>query len=636
MGGVAFFLSFKGSKTYDGPTAEAKTKRLQVTIVERGTLESAENSDIICRVKATTKGSGVATTIKWVIADGSHVKKWDKLIELDDSALQDQLRDQVNKVTENRAKWVEAVENLKIAKSQNFSDIEKSKTDKVLAEIDVRKYLGERAAAKVMSLKDPIALQKYLAEELRTDAAAGDADTKAVSEYINAWNEIEGRLEVARSDREMWLDRAAWSQRMVKRGLLMRSQADSDKFRLESAEINLRKVEAELDILRKYTMERMVTDLWSKMQESHRALERVKTQANAVEIQKSSDLDSKHSLYHQELEKQREIEYEIEKCTIYSPQDGMVVYFVPESSFRGGGTQQSIIQEGEPVRDGQKLMRIPNLTKMMVNTRVHEAMVSKVRGESYQLTGFRDALRVGMIAGTPDISVVAPLFAYDLEARDDYREYEKVLTYSGQSATVRIDAFSSKGYKGRVKSVATVASQTDFISSEVKVYTTMIAIDEEVEGLKPGMSAEVTILADQTEEEVLVVPIQSVVGTISMGAKRKVFVIDERGRPQERDIEVGLSNDKEVEVKSGLNHGEKVALNPRILLGDKSDMKAVTPGKSRGASGGGEGGPGGAKGGKKKNGAAGAPGDAPGGPPADKAFRRPDGEAPPFPSGRKE
>jgi hypothetical protein len=67
-----------------------------------------------------------------------------------------------------------------------------------------------------------------------------------------------------------------------------------------------------------------------------------------------------------------------------------------------------------------------------------------------------------------------------------------------------------------------------------------------------------------------------------MGEQRKCFVIDERGRPEQRDIVIGMSNDSEVEIKQGLKPGEKVALNPRVILGEKSGLKPAGGGKQRG------------------------------------------------------
>ena len=101
------------------------------------------------------------------------------------------------------------------------------------------------------------------------------------------------------------------------------------------------------------------------------------------------------------------------------------------------------------------------------------------------------------------------------------------------------------------------------------------------------------------------------VGSISSGTKRKCFVIGPDGQPEMRDIIVGMSNERKVEVKpwdeqtrTGLKEGERVVENPRPLLPEDSDLK---PGKVRPKAdseghdqGGGD--PGKKAGGKKKSG----------------------------------
>src|SRR5262249_2762727 len=124
---------------------------------------------------------------------------------------------------------------------------------------------------------------------------------------------------------------------------------------------------------------RTVTDLSNKVAEAERALNRIKGQAVAKEAQAKATREAKKSVFQQELTRFKEIVEEIKKCKIYAPQDGMVVYYIPEQARWGGGSQQSIVAQGEPVREGQKLMRIPDLKHMLVNTKVHEAMVSRVR-----------------------------------------------------------------------------------------------------------------------------------------------------------------------------------------------------------------------------------------------------------------
>src|SRR5260370_35969273 len=116
-------------------------ENLQLTVTERGALESAENAEIVCRVKAGSQGSTVATTVRWLLDAGTEVQSGDKLIELDDSGLQDQLRTQKSTVDTARATWIQADEASKIQLRQNTSNIAKSHLNLKLATIAMQNYL---------------------------------------------------------------------------------------------------------------------------------------------------------------------------------------------------------------------------------------------------------------------------------------------------------------------------------------------------------------------------------------------------------------------------------------------------------------------------------------------------------------
>jgi multidrug resistance efflux pump len=544
---------------FSGPVHVVKKERLQFAVVERGTLESADNHEIKVQVKASGRGGTIATTIKWVIEDGTRVRKGDTLVLLDDAGLKDQLTDQRIKVEQARAAWVKADEDYQIVLKSVH-----------IAELNVKKYLGDKLDGKE-------------------------------GEYLQLLNEVEGRIKIAESDLEMWEDRSAWSERMVKRGFLSRSQAEADRARLESAKISLKKVKGELDILERFTRNLTETDLKSKLDEAH-----------SKRKQAYSEKEAKQKILEQEESREAEIEAEIRKCTVLAPQDGLVVYYMPEQSRYGGGSRQSIVAQGEPVNEGQKLMQIPNLTKMQVNVRVHEALVSHIRGDVHKPTGFRaDGVQAGLLVA-PDFFQRLIGQAAWMIVEGQFRSLELDMLDRGQRAFIRVDAYPNRVLRGHVKTLANVASQAEFFSSDIKVYQTIVSIDEPVEKLKPGMSAEVTILADEGSDEVLTVPIQSVVGTIAMGAGRKCFVLDAKGEPQERDIVIGRSNEKMVEVTKGLSEGDKVVHNPRpLLVGENAKMRPGVEGTRRGAQG--EGGGGGEKKGKgRKKSAAPPPGDEPG------------------------
>jgi HlyD family secretion protein len=622
-GGSAFYFlpGWKGERP-DLIRHTVKRESLQLTIIERGALESADNRDVLCKVKAGSKGSTVSTTIKWVIDDGTQVRRGQLLAELDDAGLQDQLKTQKITLDQARAAWVTAEENHKIVVSQNESDIKTAEVAVEIADLNLQKYTGEGVLEPATGMT-AVGLSAGPTGSLMAAAFLFGGST-GKGEYRQALDDVNGRIKLAESDLEMAIDRLAWSERMVKKGYLTATQAQADRSKLESTREALKKVQMEHYVLQNFTRRGTETDLKAKLAEALRALDRTQKQARAKEVTADSDRQSKLSIYQQEELKHRDIEDEIRKCTIVAPQEGMVVYFVPESTRFGSGSRQSTIAQGEPVVEGQKLMRIPDLTRMLVSAKVHEAMVSRVKGEDYARTGFSDSVRAALAIDPSAMSRLLALNAFS-ELREQYRDREHRMTFPGQRATVRVDAMSGRMLRGHVKSVATVASQADWNSSDVKLYQTMISIDEPVEGLKPGMSAEVTIYTDNQVEDALAIPVQAILGGVEMGQHRRCYVLsDVSQEPIERQIRVGLSNEKMAEVVEGLSEGEVVILNPRSLPAEKQKARqpSVTPNIPGGPTPGGlSGGPGGAPGGPgrgagKMKGAGGAAGPGgPGGPP---------------------
>jgi len=142
-------------------------------------------------------------------------------------------------------------------------------------------------------------------------------------------------------------------------------------------------------------------------------------------------------------------------------------------------------------------------------------------------------------------------------------------------------------FHGHVDQVATVDSKQDFMTADVKVYQTIISIEEEesakVPGLKPGMSSEVTVLINRVPHPVLTVPVQAIVDSLETG-RRTCFVLNLDGEVEEREVEVGLSNDKKAEIRSGLKEGERVVLNPASLLKDRRKTKGSGKGEKKGPS----------------------------------------------------
>src|SRR5262249_49100342 len=242
-----------------------RAEKLQLSIVERGaSLESAENRDVVCRVKAKTQGGTIATTIKSVIDNGTRVKTGQLLVELDDSGLQDSLQTERSNYDTAKSNYIQAAQTYKIQESQNESDLATARVNLDLALLALEQY------------KD------------------GD--------YLQTKRGIEGRRMMARSDLEMWEERSAWSERMSRPGrrYVTAAQADSDRARLASANIALQTVDEEMRVLEEYTARINLKKLQSAIDETRRALDRVEKQAVANLAKVETDRNAKYSLYVQE------------------------------------------------------------------------------------------------------------------------------------------------------------------------------------------------------------------------------------------------------------------------------------------------------------------------------------------------
>jgi multidrug resistance efflux pump len=535
-------------------THTVQIEPLPVTVVERGTLESANNQELVCKVKAGSRGT-FASSIKRVIDDGTQVTKGQLVLELDDSALRDLEQTQNIAVSKANAAYIRAKQELEIQRKANTSDITQKTAALEVAEIDLEKFLGVVRNPDL----DPLAA-----------VAGGVAGLEEKGEFRMKVDDLSAQLKLAKSDLEAYRDRSAWVERAARSGYQTPSQVGVEIAKFDSARDKVEKLAKEKHALEMYTRKRDLTDLLSKVKVALAGVEQAVLQAYGKEIQAEAELNTTLSVYLQELDKLSEIKEQLAACKMHAPQSGMVVYYKDQNSRFSSGTE-GLIQVGAQVKEGQKLLRIPDLTRMQVNTKIHEALVSRIRGEDRRPTGAYEALRAGLLANPHAFSRLLSHSEFALEvARDSVKDREYYVARQGQSALIRVDAFPNRTFTGRVKSVAAVAAQADWNSSDVKLFPTIVSIeDTDVTGLKPDYSAEVTIQVDAGEAKVLTVPLQAVVGTSEMGGARKVYVI-ENSQPVEREVELGIFNDKKVEVKKGLSEGDVVVLNPKAILGEKA------------------------------------------------------------------
>jgi HlyD family secretion protein len=448
----------------NGSTYQVAREDLVITVVEGGNLKAQKSVNIECEVEGQS-------TIVFLMAEGSYVKEGDLLVELDSSDLEERFTQQEISYESAKASKIQAEENLKIQKSQNESDIKSAELNLEFAEKDLKRFIEGDWPLKKMQLENSI----ILANEEKT-----------------------------RAD-----DRVEWTKQLEAKGFVTSDELEADKLTLKRREIDLDEAKETKDLALKYDYDMDFRKLNADRDEAVRELDRTKARAASQIALKEADLRSREAQFRLQEERFNKLKEQLEKCRIHAPQDGLVVYGEQDSGrHRWGGSDSNMIEEGANVRYRQTLITLPDVSVMMVDTKVHESAVDKVR--------------VGM------------------EAR------------------VKVDAFPDKEYRGMVTKVGVLAdSQSRWLNPDLKVYSTDITLENGSGNLKPGMSAMVEIIVDRLGE-VISVPVQSVFRR----SEREVCYVAGSGSDIEvRPVVVGLNNDQFVVIEKGLAEGEEVLLH---------------------------------------------------------------------------
>jgi len=149
----------------------------------------------------------------------------------------------------------------------------------------------------------------------------------------------------------------------------------------------------------------------------------------------------------------------------------------------------------------------------------------------------------------------------------------------GQTATVTVSALSGATIVGTVATIAPTATSGE--NNGVVSFDVAISLADAPAGLRPGMSADVTITT-ASAPGVLAIPARALQG--SLGAYR-VRVLAADGSVSTHDVTVGLITSSLVEIKSGLQAGDTV------ITGTSSSQNSVTNQNGRGVFQGPGGGP---------------------------------------------
>ncbi len=161
-------------------------------------------------------------------------------------------------------------------------------------------------------------------------------------------------------------------------------------------------------------------------------------------------------------------------------------------------------------------------------------------------------------------------------------EIDVISVKPGQKVTMTMDAFPDKTFTGEVLALNTSGQS----SSGVTSYPTIIVFDNSLDNRYPNMSVSANIIID-SKTDVLTIPTSALQTTDGIST---VKVLKD-GQISQETVEVGISDNTNTEIISGLNEGEVVVVSTTSATTNNgistSTTKSVFSGSGIGGMGGG-------------------------------------------------
>jgi HlyD family secretion protein len=448
---------------------QVKRGDMLISIVEGGALKAVKESII------RSEFEGISRIIS-IVPEGTYVKAGEVLVELDSSELKDRVNQQEVTYQNNEFSFIQAKENLSIQQSLVESQIKEAELRAEFAKSDLDKYIEGDAPQQINTATNAIIIRK---EQLQRAQ-----------------------------------DKLDWTQQLFKKGYASKSELEADGLSLMQSKISLEQSEEDLRLYRKYDLPKSQRRLESTWEQALMELERLRHRTSNQIAQAEANLRTSQRALELTQEKLKELKQQVENSRIKAPQDGLVVY--ASSSF--GDRGQMLIEEGAQIRQRQEIIKLPDVSQMIVEIRIHESHVLQIR--------------------------------------------------PGLEAYVTIDSIPDRRFKARVTKVAVLPNSQDrWMNPNLKVYSTDVLIEDELPDLKPGASARAEIIVTNLVNA-LTVPLQAV--TTFKG--KQICYLQRGTELAPVPITVGNFNDQFIEVRAGLKEGDQVALNPPAATQDDLEL----------------------------------------------------------------
>ncbi len=379
-----------------------------------------------------------------------------------------------------------------------------------------------QAGAVAKAAAEELKIQRNLAESAIADAqltvklAELDRKKYAEGEYQVEFNDLQGLIALAETDLQDANDMVVHFEKLVRKGFRTEEQLEAKEQEVERAKYILNRDKEKLRVLERFTRERQLVELTAKAEETVRELERVRGSSNAAIAKAETDLEVAEATATLEREQLKRLEKQLELCDVRAPAAGTVIY---------AKDKNKKIELGAPVHFKQKLFSQPDLSRMQVVAFVHESDIQQVR--------------------------------------------------LGMDVNITVEAFPDLPLIGKVSKIATYYDSTrHWLSGGVKDYATDILIEDipaDV-ALKPGMTAQVVIRIGELSEGVIV-PIAAVAQSDNSSYCFKRIAENQLERVA---VKLGVNNESHVEILSGLEAGDVVALDARVRQAAEDEGRSTS------------------------------------------------------------
>lgn len=339
--------------------------------------------------------------------------------------------------------------------------------------------------------------------KLKVDFARMDMEKFEHLEKDHLLREAELSVLLAQETLRFSEERYSNSKMLADAGFETSSAVSRDKLSVTSGSAELEKARNDEEATTRFDTVKRYRKLAAELVETQTELMRRKKEADRRIAQAESKLNSTTaSLEIAELAL-AESETQVTASKMYAPHEGMAVY--GGSSSRA--SRESMIEEGAMVRNLQELITIPDISTMKIAIKVHETMAS-------------------------DVEV-------------------------GQEAFVTLDSTPERVYKGRVSHIALFPDRQSFWSkSKSLVYGAEITLTDPTEAINPGASGKAQIVVHYLEDA-LTVPIDAVT---TIEGQQIVEVQVSKRKTENRPVEIGIVNERRVQVLNGIEEGDRIIL----------------------------------------------------------------------------